>query len=218
MSDQKQGIFSGIHSWSVKSLDIFALLNIILFFLLCYFAYFDRFVKYRGYQYIWEFFVYALIIIFLVLFAWKTVRHIDVPVWLLAATEIGILMHFAGGLAFFGEQRIYDTFILGIRYDKYVHLFNAIIATFYVQRIPCKHFQQRTWFGAFVTILMVLGMGALVEIIEYMVMLTVKVNGVGSYDNNMQDLIANFTGVTLCVLVMSLIQKLKPENRQAYSS
>jgi hypothetical protein len=40
----------------------------------------------------------------------------------------------------------------------------------------------------------VLGVGAIIEIAEYIVTLTVEHNGVGSYNNNMLDLIANLFG------------------------
>jgi hypothetical protein len=43
-------------------------------------------------------------------------------------------------------------------------------------------------------LLVVLGLGAVIEIVEYVVVLTVPRNGVGGYDNNMQDLIANLCG------------------------
>jgi len=39
-----------------------------------------------------------------------------------------------------------------------------------------------------------------VEVIEYFVCATIPGNGVGSYDNNMQDLAANFLGGSLYVI------------------
>jgi hypothetical protein len=51
----------------------------------------------------------------------------------------------------------------------------------------------------------VLGLGTLVEIVEYLVTLTVSVNGVGGYDNNMQDLISNLIGVSLLVVTMKIM-------------
>ena len=191
----------------LKPIDIFAGVNISLFLFMCYFAYFDRFVRYRGHKYIWEFFVYAVVILLLILFAWKMTRRFIVPGWLLAMTQLGILMHFAGGLAFSGDRRLYDLWIMGIRYDKYVHMFNAAVAALFVQLIPFERVLQRAWLRNLVTILLVMGMGAFVEIVEYLVLLTVETNGVGNYDNNMQDLVANLAGVTLCLFFAGIIRR-----------
>ncbi len=191
----------------LKPIDMFAWVNIGLFVFMCYFAYFDRFVRYRGHEYIWEFFVYAVVILVLILFAWHMARRFTVPGWLLAMTQLGILMHFAGGLAFSGDRRLYDSWIMGIRYDKYVHMFNAAVAALFVQLIPFERVLRRAWLRNLVTILLVMGMGAFVEIVEYMVMLTVETNGVGSYDNNMQDLLANLAGVSLCLLMAGSMRR-----------
>jgi hypothetical protein len=55
-----------------------------------------------------------------------------------------------------------------------------------------------------VIILIVLGVGAFIEISEYIVMKTVPGNGVGGYDNNMQDLMANLAGSTVYIMLKSL--------------
>jgi hypothetical protein len=47
----------------------------------------------------------------------------------------------------------------------------------------------------------VLGLGAIIEIIEYIDTRTIPNHGVGGYDNNMQDLIANLIGGLLFVFI-----------------
>lgn len=118
-------------------------------------------------------------------------------------------MHFAGGFAFWQERRLYDVIIMGIRYDKYVHFFNAAVAGLFVRRLSLERALKHEWLCNLVTVLTVLGMGAFVEIVEYMVMLTMTINGVGNYDNNMQDLAADMAGVTSCVLCMSVMRRMK---------
>ena len=212
MNKLLQGLVSLRRTAFIKPSDIFAILNISLFVGMCYVAYFDRFVRDQEHEYIEEFFVYAIVVILLILFIWKVARHFPVPGWLLVLTQLGIVMHFAGGLALFNDGRLYDLIIMGVRYDKYVHFFNAIVAAVYVQRILWVYAQKHTLLSDLLTILVVLGLGACVEIIEYLVMLMVRVTGVGSYDNNLQDIIANLTGVTLYVLGARLIQQLKPSS------
>lgn len=196
------------YTFPTRPIDIFAMVNIGLFLIMCYGTYFDRFVKYRGSGYLAEFFVYAIVILVLILFTWKKVHHLEVQGWLLVMVQLGLFMHFAGGLTFVGDKRLYDAVIMGVRYDKYVHLFNAATAGLLVQRLPLTRALKYEWFADFVTILIVLGLGAFVEIIEYLVMLTIPLNGVGNYDNNMLDLIFNLLGVSLSIFLVKVVRRM----------
>ena len=60
---------------------------------------------------------------------------------------------------------------------------------------------RSAWIHALAVVLVVLGLGAVVEIVEYLVVLTVPEHGVGGYDNNMQDLIANALGASLAMVL-----------------
>jgi hypothetical protein len=189
----------------LTNVDVFALTNLFLFFWMCYAAYFDRFIHYRGKEYLWEFFVYGITIIVIILGAWRGLRQFCFPNWLLFFAQLGIMMHFAGGLAVFHESRLYDKIIFGIRYDKYVHVVNAALAGAFVNFFYVAKNLQAGWLKDFKIIFVVLGLGTLVEIVEYLVTLTVSVNGVGGYDNNMQDLISNLIGVSLLVVTMKIM-------------
>ena len=61
---------------------------------------------------------------------------------------------------------------------------------FRIQKIPLTRVNN-----VFV-VLVVLGLGGVIEIVEYIVVLTVPAKGVGGYDKNMQDLMANVLGAT----------------------
>ena len=209
MNKLLQSAFTVKQGERFNPLDIFAMFNIGLFLYMCYFVYFDRFIRYRGDEFTEEFFAYAVVIISLIVFAWLKIRHIHVSGWLLVLTQMGIGAHFLGGLVHFGNERLYDLIILGVRYDKYVHFFNAIVATLYVRRIVHSVAPRNAWLWELETILIVLGLGAVVEIVEYMVMLSVQTNGVGSYDNNMQDMMANLTGTSCCILAVRLARRFK---------
>ena len=63
-------------------------------------------------------------------------------------------------------------------------------------------------------------LGAIIEMVEYGVVLTFETNGVGDYDNNMQDLLANFCGSLIYLAlraglggVTSLIPADRPKGR-----
>lgn len=194
---------------NITNIDIFACINIICFLFMCYAAYFDRFIHYRGREYLVEFFVYAIGILFAILVIWKLTRHISFPTWILIPLQIGILIHFAGGLGMFNETRLYDKIIFNIRYDKYVHLINACSGGFVLHKLYLEQLRLKQWIKDLQLIAFILGIGAGIEIIEYLVTLTVETNGVGGYNNNMQDLISNLTGAIFSIILVRIIKKKK---------
>ncbi len=177
-----------------KILDFFMLLNVGLFIFMCIFAYYDRFIAYRGSANILEFFVYAVLILLTILIVWFPLRKYSISPWILTFIQIGILMHFFGGLALLGESRLYNHHFFSIRYDKYVHFINSFVAAMVVRQLFLKLGLQLKKMENLVILLCVLGGGAIIEIVEYLVTRTIPDHGVGGYDNNMQDLIANFAG------------------------
>ena len=183
-----------IKASKLKNFDLFVLLNLVLFIFMCIFAYYDRFISYRGSENIFEFFIYAVLTIIAILIAWYHLRKYAVSSWTLALVQIGILMHFSGGLGLVGESRLYNHYFFSIRYDKYVHLVNSFLAALVVKQLFLKLGLQLKKIENLIIILCVLGFGSIFEIVEYIVTKTVPNSGVGGYDNNMQDLIANFTG------------------------
>ncbi len=177
----------------VLEADYFAGFNTILFLIMCWTVYYDRLVEFRGKGNIHEFFLYACAILTTIIVIWYFLRKLSFPTWLLVFVEIGIFLHFAGGFVQIDHGRLYDAHMLGIRFDKYVHLFNSMAGAALTYHLLHKTGSTSPLLSILV-ILTVLGAGAIVEIIEYLVSLTVTTNGVGSYDNNMQDLIANLVG------------------------
>lgn len=178
----------------LRNVDIFMLLNLLLFVFMCIFAYYDRFITYRGSENILEFFIYAVLIIIAIMIVGLLLRKFAISSWTLALVQIGILMHFFGGLGIVGESRLYNHYFFSLRYDKYVHFVNCFVAALAVKQLFLKLGLQLKRIENLVIILCVLGFGALFEIVEYLVTKTVANNGVGGYDNNMQDLIANLIG------------------------
>ncbi len=181
--------------------DLFIAFNSFLFLQMCIFVYFDRFVHYRGLANIHEFFIYAGVILLLILVTWNRFRHLNISSWVLLLIEIGILMHFAGAFIQVDGHRLYDSRFLDIRFDKYVHFVNAMIATLVTIHVFQKRQLQVGGFMLMVAVLVVLGLGGINEIVEYIVTLTVEHNGVGAYHNNMLDLVANLLGSISAALV-----------------
>ena len=186
----------------LTNVDAFFALNSVLFTLLCIFRYCDRFLHYRGPANIDEFLFYAATILASIGALWLWLRTWDLPAWMLGLLQFGILIHFAGAYVPVAGGRLYDACVLGIRYDKYVHFANAFIIALLVRFLYCTRARLDSLGNLFI-VLIVLGLGAVHEISEYVVEKTVPNNGVGGYDNNMQDLVSNLVGASLCVLIFA---------------
>jgi len=188
----------------ITNVDLFTLFNSTLFFLMVKFVYYDRFITYRGAANIHEFFFYATVIYAVILFFWIKLRHMKIPVYILILFEIMILLHFAAAFVEVNGHRLYDLRLFKVRFDKVVHFFNALLGTiitfYFFQKNKC----HITLFMMMMTVFSVLGVGAIIEIAEYIVTLTVKNNGVGAYNNNMLDLVANFLGSLTAALLFDL--------------
>ena len=105
------------------------------FLVLCVFRYHARFVAFRGAAHIEEFFVYAGVVLAGVVFLWWAFRRHPFDWCVLLLLQAGILMHFAGAFIGIEAGRLYDAHLLGIRYDKYVHLVNAFAMAFLLGRL-----------------------------------------------------------------------------------
>ncbi len=193
----------------MKKIDLFVAINCALFLLLCGLRYFARFIPYAGSEHIDEFFVYAVVIICCILTLWRVFKHYAFDATVLILLQLGIVMHFCGAFILIDGGRLYDALVLGIHYDKYVHFINSFSAAllfsylFQIQRIPL------TRVNSVFLMLVVLGLGAAVEIVEYVVALTVPNNGVGGYDNNMQDLMADLLGSLSFLIWRSSTERIK---------
>lgn len=200
-------------SAKVKPVDVFTAFNLLLFLMMCFFVYYDRFDRYRGPGNIHEFFLYAFLLTAGIFWGWKYFRHLQFPVHILLLIQAGVLLHFAGGFMPVDDGRLYDTFLFDIRFDKIVHFANALFGTILANHLFNVIGIQIPRFRGIVLIMLVLGFGAVIEIVEYLVMLTVPNSGVGGYDNNMTDLIANFLGSGCFVLGRSIALAFAPARK-----
>lgn len=192
-------------SANVKPVDVFTAFNLLLFLVMCFVVYYERFTEYRGPGNIHEFFLYAFLLTAGIFWGWRFFRNYSFPVYLLLLIQLGVLLHFAGGFLPINGGRLYDSILFDIRFDKIVHFVNAFIGAVLANHLLNVVGVRIPRFRGIVLILIVLGFGAIIEIAEYLVMLTIPNSGVGGYDNNMIDLIANFLGCGCFVLVRSIV-------------
>jgi uncharacterized membrane protein YjdF len=171
-------------------------------------------MQYRGGPCWGEFMFYAVLVIIAITLVWAGFRRLSAPAWLLGLVQVGILAHFAGGLSFWGGVRLYDHFFFGVRYDKLVHFINSFTAALVVRQMLVVTGVRHGGLTRLTIVLTVLGLGAVWEICEYAALLTIPHNGVGDYDNNMQDLMANaFGGLAFLLAPLPSLVRRRPWRR-----
>jgi uncharacterized membrane protein YjdF len=191
----------------LRNLDVFVAFNTLLFVLMCGFSYYDRFLQYRGPANVTEFFLYSIAILLAIAFLWLHFRRYPLPWWLLGLIQTAIVIHYAGAFVELEGRRLYDNAFFGLRYDKYVHFTNAFLIAVLISRLLLPRYLRKDAIFRCNILLAVLGLGAVVEIIEYVVCKTIPRNGVGDYDNNLQDLIANLLGGSSWLLLSYVRQR-----------
>jgi len=101
-----------------------------------------------------------------------------------------ILMHLVGSLVKIDEVRLYDYWVAGIlKYDLLVHFINS----FFMAVILSKLLKIKRW----QIVLIVIGIGALYEIVELFCVIMLDSQGVGSYINNAFDNVFNTLGAVM---------------------
>ncbi|MFH1138983.1 MAG: hypothetical protein V1816_23130 [Pseudomonadota bacterium] len=145
--------------------------------------------------------IYGVLISLGLILAWKfLVKNSSLPWNVLILLQVGLLLHFLGGIRIDG-RRVY-TLTLVVRYDKLVHFYNCLAAYWGLGAL-LRHWRIQTGkFEPFILVLMTLGCGAIVEIIEFLGVRTLTLdypryypeNLESLYDNNMEDLVADFLG------------------------
>ncbi len=125
---------------------------------------------------------------------WRRLRRLPWSPALLLLVQAAALAAVSGFFVLPDGRRLYDGALLSIPWDKLVHFLAAAVAALAVGALF-------GWLGirlprleSTVVVLVVLGGGAVWEIVEYAVKSVFTHVGVGAYDNNMQDLVANLAG------------------------
>jgi hypothetical protein len=182
----------GARRWPV---DMFLILNLLLFLALWWALYpaagaagrapFDR----------QEFLIYGAVILLVILIGRIRLGKIGCPLPLLLMVQAGIIAHFAGGLVAVGGTRLYDARFLGLGFDNYIHVYNAFVGAALIGHVLRGRIPEAA--RPAILIGLTLGAGAVVEIVEFLVVQAIPTAGVGDYANNMRDLIANAIGASV---------------------
>lgn len=186
----------------LRGLDIFAAAATLLFLVFAAVMHHDMWVDAGGPASRAEFFVYACLAAIAIWVGWLYLRQYPLPAWALVAVAAALALHFVAGFVSLDGRRLYDLIIFGIRFDKVVHFVNAAITARVVAELVRIDGGSLGRLYRPLIVLVVLGVGSGVEMIEYSVARLIPDAGVGFYHNTMQDLIANLCGATVSMFFL----------------
>lgn len=158
-------------------------------------------------------FIYYTVLLFILIFIiyiYQSKINLDSRYYL--GLSLLALMHCIGGNLYLGSTRVYDIYILFLRYDQIMHMVGSFLIAIILYRLLkdffSKKLKQSNLLLPTTIVLLTLGIGATYEIIELISVIFFKGEvGVGDYFNNAYDLLFNLIGAGIAAL--SIIHKKK---------
>lgn len=146
--------------------------------------------------------IYVAITFVLGVAVWLIDRLVQLPVRALWALVAAAFSNLLGGVFLVDGQPLYVYELIGtMAFDKPAHFFATGMATFAAYEALRGRLDGGPLGLAFAAITMGMGVGAVVEIVEFIANETMENVNVGGYTNNMLDLIANAAGAVVAGLV-----------------
>ncbi len=160
-----------------------------------------------------EFVIYVGVIVAAFALLFGTLRVTRFPSYIVWLVAIWGLLHILGGAVQTPDgvlfaYRIYPFLDLGgdfyiLKYDQVVHayLYGVMALVFlHVLQTPLKA-RGPGWVIFLVALMASMGVSALNEIMEFLIAVNLERHGVGGYENAMLDLVFNFAGAALFLLI-----------------
>jgi hypothetical protein len=165
----------------------------------------------------YEFLGYIGVIVAAMLLILFTNHKVDYPNSVLWGLTLWSVMHMSGGGLFINGKKLYEIVLLNIvgepyyilKYDQLVHVIGFGVATLLMYTLIKPLLKKdHGWVALFIVVVMSgLGVGALNEVIEFIVTVAAPQSGVGGYINNALDLVADLIGALLALVVIYFKEK-----------
>lgn len=163
----------------------------------------------------YEFIVYVLTMVILVVLVGSSIRKAEYPISMLAALAIWGLAHMSGGGVPVGDSVLYSYVLIPIsgtgemtilKYDQVVHCFGFAVTAWVLWHLMAHHYPvlRHSWTIYIYPALASVGLGAVNEIIEFSAVLMVADTNVGGYYNTALDLVFNSIGAVTAMLLVGL--------------
>jgi len=158
----------------------------------------------------YEFLFYAVTVFVLVILVQLGDRKVGFHPLLLWGFDLWIVLHILGGLYPINGSVLYSLVLVDLvgppyslfKYDQLVHAYCYFIAALLLWQLVSQTLSVKS--GLLLKALIVLaaaGIGALNEVIEFIATVSVPETNVGGYENTLIDIICNFIGALLAVLL-----------------
>jgi putative membrane protein len=163
----------------------------------------------------WEFFYYSLVSLLGIFIFYDTRKRMHLQWETVVLISILAILNFAGGTYYIGTVRLYDHYFFGIRYDQFMHFvgFAVVAVALYDFIIPYLKSVKKGYILS-ITILLTVGASALLEIAEFIAVLTIGTTGVGDYFNNAYDLVFGLFGAIVGTVFADFALKKKRRQRR----
>lgn len=147
-----------------------------------------------------EFLYYGLVVSPFLIFFYLSYKQLQLTTNIVILSLLVLVFHL------FGTFGAYQMTFYGLHYDTILHLFGSFVIAILAYNFLKAHWKKVPQVGntyLFLTVLLVsLGVGALVEMIEFGGVLAFNSPGVGDYFNNAMDLTVNGLGATVGAMYM----------------
>ncbi len=160
----------------------------------------------------YEFLLYAITVVIFIVILYATDQYFNYKKMGLWLFNFWLVLHILGGLASYQGVRFYDLILLDIvgdpyhilRYDQFVHFYCYVVISILMWSVVDKITKHNasSVVVCIVTILAASSLGAVNEIIEFLAVVMLGINGVGGYINTAIDLVANLFGAITGTLYM----------------
>ncbi len=166
-----------------------------------------------------EFMIYVGVIVAAFALLFGTLHITKFPSYILWLISIWGLLHILGGSVQTPDgvlfaYRIYPFLDLGgdfyiLKYDQFVHAY-----LYGVMSIVFLHVLRNTlratgpaWILILLAVMASMGVSAMNEIMEFLIAINLDRHGVGGYENAMLDLVFNFGGAVISIMLIHILNK-----------
>ena len=187
----------------------YPILIVNLIFLLIYFFIFFQRKNYEFILYIGVILLFGIIIIL-------TNKKVNYPNYILWGLTIWGFLHMSGGGILINNARLYELILIPLsesykifKYDQFVHIIGFGVSTLVMYHLIKSLLRSNhKWVALSIVIVMAgLGVGALNEIIEFIVTVIVPSTGVGGYENTSLDLVADLIGALIAMVIILIKER-----------
>lgn len=156
-----------------------------------------------------EFLYYTVLMVFLIFLVLHINKFLHLSFFIVFNLSILGFLHLFAGNFYIDDLRLYDFYLIpGIfRYDNFIHIYGTFIGTLALYSLLVdfigRKIQRNHWIFSLILILMGMGLGVIVELVELGAVLFLDASEqVGDYYNNAFDLFFNTIGAILAAVII----------------